>query len=61
MGGIYLDEGLNPTKTKHYVSINLNANKLVTLYGVEYYCSSNNGVSVYFLLKPHGDSYQEVS
>lgn len=61
MGAIYLDEGLNSTKTKHYVSINLNENKLVTLFGEDYYCSCEKGVSVYFSLKPQGESVQEVS
>jgi hypothetical protein len=61
MGGIYLDEGLNSSRTKFYTAVNLNENKLVTLYGEQYYCSTNNGVSVYFLLKPHGSSIQEIS
>ena len=61
IGSIFLDEELNPTKTKSHTSINLNSNSLVTLYGQQYYCASHRGVSVYFLLKPQGESFQEVS
>ena len=61
IGSIFLDEELNPTKTKFYNSINLNSNTLVNLYGEQYYCATNKGISIYFLLKPQGESYQEVS
>lgn len=54
IGSMYLDEELSPTKTKFYNTINLNLNTLVKLYGQEYYCSTSNGISVYFLLKPQG-------
>jgi hypothetical protein len=48
---MYLDEDLNHIKNKHNVSVNLNLNTLVTLYGEEYYCASENGISVYFKIK----------
>jgi len=44
IGGVYLDHHMNPIKARHYTSINLNQNKLVSLYGVQYYCSSESGI-----------------
>ena len=61
LGSMFLDEDLNPIKIKYFNSINLNNNNLVTLYGEKYYCSSMNGISVYFLLKPQGESVQDMS
>ena len=54
MGSVYLDHQMNPIKARHYTSINLNQNNLVSLFGTQYYCSSENGIQVYFTLRPRG-------
>ena len=61
VGGVYLDERLTPIRNKVSVPVNLNENRLVSLYGQQYYSASNSGVTIFFTLRPQGESRQEVS